>query len=192
LPKAFWAISILCVVYYSAIFPFTALSTDFFVENYKLTNQAAGRLTGVIVFISMVSTWAFGALIDVIGKRATIMIIGSLAMIPCHISMGYTNIPPIIPMVVLGLSFSLVPAALWPSVPLMVKDNQLGTAYGVISMVQNIGLALFPFLAGRIRDITGSYKPTMIMFSSLGVLGVIFAVWLKILERKGGGYLEKK
>lgn len=191
LPKPFWIISLLCVVFYSAIFPFTAFSTDFFVEHFKMPNQEAARLTGLIILISMFSTWIFGAIIDSIGKRATIMIIGAALMVPCHVAIGYTSIDPRIPMIVLGLSFSLVPAALWPAVPRLVKEKQLGTAYGVIAMIQNIGLALFPLLSGQIRDLSGSYKPAMIMFSGLGVLGVIFAVWLKIVEKKGGGYLDK-
>jgi nitrate/nitrite transporter NarK len=191
LPKPFWVISLLCVVFYSAIFPFTAFSTDFFVEQFKMTNQTAARLTGLIILISMCSTWLIGAVIDSIGKRATIMIIGAAMMVPCHVAIGYSSIDPRIPMIILGLSFSLVPAALWPAVPRLVKEKQLGTAYGVIAMIQNIGLGLFPLLAGRIRDHYGSYKPAMIMFSSLAILGVIFASWLKVLEKKGGGYLDK-
>lgn len=94
-------------------------------------------------------------------------------------------------MIVLGFSFSLVPAALWPALPLMVKEKQLGTAYGVIAMVQNIGLFAFPLAVGVIRDRTGSYNPAMIMFAGLGVLGLIFAFCLKAIESKGGHYLEK-
>ena len=191
LPSAFWVISLLCVTYYSAIFPFQGAATDFFIERYKMGHVAAGRLAGTIILISMLSTWFFGAIVDRIGKRATMMIIGSLAMIPCHISMAYTNINPWIPMIVLGLSFSLVPAALWPALPLMVKEKQLGTAYGVIAMVQNIGLFAFPLAVGAIRDNLGTYNPAMIMFAGLGVLGFIFAVWLKVLEAKEGHYLEK-
>lgn len=191
LPLAFWVISLLCVTYYSAIFPFQAAATDFFVERYGLDNVHAGRLAGTIILISMFTTWIFGAIVDRIGKRATMMIVGSLAMIPCHVSMAYTNIPPLIPMIVLGLSFSLVPAALWPAIPLMVKEKQIGTAYGLIAMIQNIGLFVFPLAVGRIRDTLGSYNPAMIMFAGLGVLGFIFAVWLKIIEAKGGHYLEK-
>ncbi len=184
-------ISLLCVTYYSAIFPFQACATDFFMERYGLNNIAAGRMASVLILISMCCTWIFGAIIDRIGKRATAMIIGSLAMIPCHISMAYTDISPWIPMIVLGLSFSLVPAALWPALPLIVKENQLGTAYGVIAVVQNIGLFIFPLAIGAIRDSMGSYNPAMIMFSMLGILGTIFAIWLKIIEAKGGHYLEK-
>ncbi len=191
LPTAFWVISLLCVTYYSAIFPFQGAATDFFMERYQMNNVQAGRLAGTIILISMFTTWIFGAIVDKYGKRATMMIIGSLAMIPCHISMAYTNINPWIPMIVLGLSFSLVPAALWPALPLMVKDNQLGTAYGVIAMIQNIGLFTFPLAVGAIRDATGSYNPAMIMFAGLGVLGLGFAIWLKVLEAKGGHYLER-
>ena len=93
-------------------------------------------------------------------------------------------------MIVLGLSFSLVPAALWPALPLIVKDKQLGTAYGVIAMVQNVGLFAFPIAAGAIKDLSGSYNPAMIMFAALGVLGLIFAIWLKSIEAKGGHFLE--
>lgn len=191
LPLAFWVISLLCVTYYSAIFPFQGAATDFFTERYNLDYVYAGRLAGTIILISMLSTWFFGFIVDKIGKRATLMIIGSLAMIPTHFSMGYSYISPWIPMIVLGLSFSLVPAALWPALPLMVKEKQLGTAYGVIAMVQNVGLFTFPLLVGLIRDRTGSYNPAMLMFALLGVFGLIFAVWLKIIEAKGGHYLEK-
>jgi len=191
LPPAFWVISLLCVTYYSAIFPFQGAATDFFTERYNLDYVFAGRLAGTIILISMFTTWFFGLIVDKIGKRATMMIIGSLAMIPTHFLMGYSYISPWIPMVVLGLSFSLVPAALWPALPLMVKEKQLGTAYGVIAMVQNVGLFTFPLLVGLIRDKTGSYNPAMLMFSVLGVLGFIFALWLKAIESKGGHYLEK-
>ena len=191
LPLSFWVISLLCVTYYSAIFPFQGCATDFFTERYGLDNIAAGRLAGTIILISMFTTWIFGAIVDRIGKRATMMIVGSLAMIPCHISMAYTDISPWIPMIVLGLSFSLVPAALWPALPLIVKENQLGTAYGVIAMVQNVGLFAFPLAVGTIRDSTGSYNLAMAMFAVLGVFGLIFAIWLKIVESKGGHYLEK-
>ena len=191
LPKAFWIISLLCVTYYSAIFPFQGAATDFFTERYNLNPIAAGKLAGTIILISMLSTWFFGAIVDRVGKRATMLIIGSLAMIPCHFLMGYSYISPWLPMIVLGISFSLVPAALWPALPLMVKENQLGTAYGVIAMIQNVGLFTFPLAVGAIRDHLGTYNPAMIMFAGLGVLGLIFAIWLKVVESKGGHYLEK-
>lgn len=190
LPAAFWAITLLCVTYYSAVFPFTGVAKDFFFEHHGMDKIAGGRLTSVILIISMCVTWFFGLIIDKIGKRATFMIIGSILMIPCHVSMAYTDVPPIIPIIVLGLSFALVPAALWPAVPLIVKEKNLGTAYAIIFLVQNIGLFAFEPLAAYIRDVTGNYKLSMVMFSGLAVFGVIFALWLKYLEKKGGGYLD--
>ncbi|OQX95649.1 MFS transporter [candidate division KSB1 bacterium 4572_119] len=191
LPLAFWVISLLCMTYYSAIFPFQGAATDFFIERYGYNNIHAGRIASILVTISMFTTWIFGAIIDRIGKRATMLIIGSLAMIPTHISMAYTDINPWIPMVVLGMSFSLVPAALWPALPLMVKEQHLGTAYGIIAMVQNIGLFAFPLAVASIHTRFNSYNPAMIMFAGLSFLGFIFAIWLKIIESKGGHYLEK-
>jgi nitrate/nitrite transporter NarK len=192
LPAAFWIITLLCVTYYSTIFPFTGVSKDFFYQHYGMDEIAGGRLSSIILIISMAVTWIFGLVIDKIGKRATLMIIGSVMMIPCHVSMAFTSVPPIIPMIVLGLSFSLVPAALWPAVPLIVKENYLGTAYGIIFMIQNIGLLIFEPLAGHLFDVSGNYKLSMVMFSVLGVIGLGFAIWLKILEKKGGGYLDTK
>ncbi len=191
LPLAFWVISLLCVTYYSAIFPFQGAATDFFTERYGLNNVDAARLAGTLILISMFTTWIFGAIVDRYGKRATLMIIGSLMMIPCHISMAYTDINPWIPMIILGISFSLVPAVLWPALPLIVSERQLGTAYGVIAMVQNIGLFLVPLAVGAIRDHTGSYNYAMLMFGALGVLGLIFAIWLKFIEVKQGRYLDR-
>lgn len=192
LPASFWAISFLCMTYYSAIFPFTGVAKDFFYQQHGLDKVAAGRLTSLILIISMSCTWLFGLLIDKFGKRATLMIIGSLALIPCHVSMAYTSVPLIIPMIIMGLSFSLVPAALWPAVPLIIKEKNLGTAYGLIFMIQNLGLFAFEVLAAKIFDVTGSYKLSMVMFSMLGFLGLAFAIWLKILEKRGGGYLDTR
>lgn len=192
LPLAFWVISGLCMIYYSAIFPFIAIAPRFFIEHYGMGDVEAGKVTGVIILLSMFTTWIFGLVVDKFGKRATLMIIGSLMMIPCHASLVLTDITPWIPMVVLGISFSLVPAALWPALPLMVKDENLGTAYGVIAMVQNIGLFAFPLLAGILRDSSGNYYSTMLMFSGCAVVGLLFAIWLKAIEMKQGSYLDRR
>jgi len=192
LPQAFWVISGLCMVYYSAIFPFIAIAPRFFVERYGMSDIDAGGATSVIIALSMGTTWLFGMVVDRFGKRATLLIIGSLMMIPCHASLVLTDVPPVIPLAVLGISFSLVPAALWPALPLMVKDEHIGTAYGVIAMVQNIGLFLFPLLAGKIRDISGSYYWAMLMFSGCAVAGLLLAIWLKSIEMKQGSYLDRR
>jgi MFS family permease len=119
------------------------------------------------------------------------MMLGALIMIPSHLTMGFTRVSPALPMIALGAAFVLVPAAMWPSVPLIVDKKRVGTAFGLMTMVQNIGLAAFPWLNGRLRDFTQSYTASEIMFASLGVFGLIFAVLLKRADRKEAGNLER-
>ena len=208
---SFWYVTMLCVTFYSAIFPFTALSTDFFVDKWGIARVAkttggflyqvfnnffhmfstAGGITSIIIFASMIAAPFAGHLVDKIGKRATLMIIGSLIMIPSHLLMGVTKIYPAYPMASLGIAFVLVPAAMWPSIPLVVKKEHVGTAFGLMTMIQNIGLALFPYLNGKLRDLTHTYTSSMVMFASLGLFGLIFALLLKKADAKANGVLER-
>ncbi len=207
----FWYVTLLCVTFYSAIFPFTALSTDFFVDKWGIARVAegsggflymvfsnflhmfstAGGITSIIIFASMILAPFAGRLVDKIGKRATLMIIGSLLMVPSHALMGLTKIYPAYPMIVLGAAFVLVPAAMWPSVPLIVRKERVGTAFGLMTAIQNIGLFLFPLLNGLLRDLTKTYTSSMLMFASLGFFGLIFALLLKKADKREGSALEK-
>jgi nitrate/nitrite transporter NarK len=118
------------------------------------------------------------------------MIVGSLIMIPSHALMGLTKIYPVIPMIALGAAFVLVPAAMWPSIPLIVRKERVGTAFGLMTAIQNVGLGLFPLLNGLLRDITKTYTSSLLMFASLGFFGLIFAFLLKRADAKEGGVLE--
>ena len=132
-----------------------------------------------------------GGLVDRIGKRASLMILGALLMIPCYLVMGFTMLPPRYPMILLGAAFVLVPAAMWPAVALLVDKNRTGTAYGLMTMIQNIGLALFPWLNGRLRVLTHTYEASMVMFALLGATGFVFALLLKRADARVGGVLER-
>jgi MFS family permease len=118
------------------------------------------------------------------------MIVGSIIIVPAHLVMGLTNIHPVFPMMALGAAFVLIPAAMWPSVPLLVKKSLTGTAFGLMTTIQLVGLSLFPILNGWLRDWTKSYTSSMIMFGSLGFLGLIFAILLKRADQREGGKLE--
>ncbi len=210
-PKSFWYVAILCVTFYSAIFPFTALSTDFFHDKWGIPLTAggsggflgqvfnniihmfstAGGTTTIIIFASMVLAPFAGQLVDKIGKRASLMTVGSLLMIPSFILMAFTMVQPRYPMMLLGAAFVLVPAAMWPAVPLIVRKEMVGSAFGLITMIQNIGLALFPYLNGKLRDVTHTYTASMLMFACLGFVGLIFAWLLKRADAKEGGALER-
>jgi len=206
----FWFVTGLCFTFYAAIFPFQSLSTDFFHTKWGIVRSVeaaggflaqvfnnflhifgtAGGVTSIIIFSSMILAPFAGRLIDRVGKRTTFMIAGSLLLIPCHLVMGLTKIYPAYPMILLGFAFVLVPAALWPSVPLIVKSNRVGTAFGLMTAIQNIGLGLFPLLNGLLRDRTGDYVASQVMFASLGLVGLTFALLLKRADRREGGVLE--
>lgn len=210
-PRAFWYVTILCVLFYSAIFPFTALSTDFFVQKWGIPRVAAisggffakvfnnflhmfstaGGITSIVTFGSMIFAPFAGALVDKVGRRVTFMLLGPLLMIPSHLLLGFTHIYPAFPMLMLGIAFILFPAALWPSIPLVVDKDKTGTAFGLAFMIQNIGLGLFPLLNGLLRDATHTYEASMIMFASVGVLSLIMVFILKREDRRIGGVLEK-
>jgi len=209
--SSYWYVVFLCVTFYSAIFPFTALATDMFHDKWgiPLTSESTGGflaqifdnflhmfstapgVTSIVIFASMIFAPFAGNLVDRIGKRATLMIVGSLMLIPAHLVMGITHWNPLPSMIVLGAAFVLVPAAMWPSVPLVVEENRVGTAFGLMTAIQNIGLGLFPLLNGKLRDVTGTYTATQIMFASLGVAGLIFAFLLLASDRRHGGKLEQ-
>jgi MFS family permease len=132
-----------------------------------------------------------GNMVDRIGRRASLMILGSLLLIPSHLVMGYSTIPPIFPMIVLGAAFVLVPAAMWPSVPLVVDKRFVGTAFGLMTLIQNFGLMAFPWLNGKLREATHNYEASMLMFASLGIVGLVFAFLLKRSDARHGSVLER-
>ena len=208
---SFWYISLLCLTFYSAIFPFTALSTDLFVDKWGIQRVAetsgsflmqvfsnffhmfstAGGISSIVIFASMLLAPFAGHLVDKVGKRASLMILGSLILIPSHLTLGLTHIYPAFPMITLGFAFVLVPAAMWPSIPMVVSKSRVGTAFGLVTTIQNVGLALFPFLNGLLRDKTQSYTASLVMFASLGIFGLVFALLLKRDDATKGFILEK-
>jgi MFS family permease len=182
-PRSFWYISILCGLFYSCIFPFTAFSTDFFTEKWHFDQTKASQISSIIIFFSMILTPVFGALVDRWGKRGTVMVAGSLMMIPTYLLMGYTDLTPVIAMSIMGMAFALVPAAMWPSLPYIITESRLGSAYGLMTMIQNVGLTIYPYIIGWARDCTGNYSSAMMVFSITMFAAFIFAVLLRQGER---------
>ena len=194
--KMFWIVALLCVLYYSAIFPFQRYATNFLEETLKIDAASAAQLFSCFPILAMCLTPLLGIFLDRKGKGASMLMAGSVIMIICHLSFAF--LLPALPykwlaltlIVVLGVSFSLVPAALWPSVPKIIDEKILGSAYCLIFWVQNIGLCLVPMLIGTLRNNTGGYLVPMIVFSSFGVLAFIFSLMLKAEDRKKGYGLE--
>ena len=192
--KMFWLVALLCVLYYSAIFPFQRYAPDFLNKTLGIENGA--QLFSCFPILAMVLTPFLGGFIDRKGKAASMLMIGSLIMIACHLSFAF--LLPLFPskalavaiIAILGVSFSLVPAALWPSVPKIIDERILGSAYCVIFWIQNWGLLLVPIVIGKVLDATGGYTLPMCIFSSFGVVALLIGMLLKREDKKKGYGME--
>ena len=204
--KGFWLIALLCVLFYSAVFPFIKYAADLMVQKYHVDPELAGTIPSLLPLGTLFLTPLFGTLYDRIGKGASLMITGAWLLIGVHVLFAL----PILNvwwfatfvMIVLGIAFSLVPSAMWPSVPKIIPENQLGTAYALIFWVQNWGLMLVPLLIGWVLNSfckgpvvdgiqTYDYTLPMSIFAVFGVLALIVALMLKAEDKKKGYGLQE-
>jgi MFS family permease len=219
---SFWYITALCVTFYSAMFPFQTFAIKFFQEAHGTTREVGGNLSSMLTLAAMIFTPLFGLLADKIGKRSLLMMFGSLLIIPVYLIMAYkvdlasfiglhggltvnlaffgiekAIIPYylMIPMSLMGIAFSLIPAVMWPSVAYIVDPKKLGTAYGLMTMIQNIGLFGFNLLIGWANDFSGAsaqnptgYNLGMWIFSCLGIFGLFFSLMLRRREMGVNGH----
>ena len=211
--RGWWFIAILCVLFYSAVFPFLKFAAGLMVNKFNINEEWAGVIPSILPFGTILLTPLFGNMYDRKGKGASIMILGSLMLIAIH---GLFSVPFLnhwlfaaVLVITLGIAFSLVPSAMWPSVPKIIPEKQLGTAYSMIFWVQNWGLMGVPALIGWVLDkycITGSaqkmvdgslstvniydYTLPMLIFTSFGIFALLFAFLLKREDKRKGYGLE--
>ncbi len=204
--KVFWLVALLCVLYYSAIFPFQKYAINMLQCNLDFTAEQAGLVFFVFPLGAAAITPFLGNYLDRKGKGASMLMLGAILMIVCHLSfalllpatksvlIAYAGI------ILLGISFSLVPAALWPSVPKLVDGRLLGSAYAVIFWIQNIGLYSFPMLIGSVlrssnpgvtNPLEYNYTVPMLVFASLGAAALLLGIWLKAEDKRKGYGLEE-
>lgn len=206
----FWIVALLCVLYYSAIFPFQKYAINMLQCNLGFSAEQAGFIFSVFPLGAAAITPFLGNFLDRKGKGATMLIFGALLLIICHVVFalvlpamkGSGVVGPIIAffaIILLGISFSLVPASLWPSVPKLVDNRLLGSAYAVIFWIQNIGLFVFPMLIGSVlRSVNAgvedplqyNYTVPMLIFASCGVVALVLGLTLKGMDKKKGYGLE--
>lgn len=207
--KGFWYIAILCVLFYSAVFPFLKYAPDLMINKFGISSKLSGIIPSLLPFGTILLTPFFGNLYDRKGKGATIMLIGSFMIVGIHLLFAipaFTSWWLALALIIaLGVAFSLVPSAMWPSVPKIIPENKLGTAYALIFWIQNWGLMGVPYLIGKVlnnycvidnnetvaEEITGTVVPEvttevaydytipMLIFTALGVLSILFAFLLK-------------
>ena len=204
--KTFLIIAGLCVLYYSAIFPFQKFAANMLECRLNISSTEASDIFSYFPIGAMVLTPILGGFLDKKGKGATMLIVGAILMICCHLvfaivpAESFTTTVAYSAIILLGISFSLVPAALWPSPPKLVENRYLGSAYSVIFWIQNIGLMLFPILIGWALSITNEgvtdprmydYTVPMLIFASLGIFAFLLGLWLKYEDKKKGYGLEE-
>lgn len=208
--RGFWLIALLCVLFYSAVFPFYKYGPDLMVNKFGVSEQWAGVLPSLVPFGTMLLTPFFGNIYDKKGKGASIMILGAFLLIIVHVIFYLPFITSVVAaflnVILLGIAFSLVPSAMWPSVPKIIPEKQLGSAYAIIFWIQNFGLWGIPLLIGIVLDktnpgiatakaagqsVTYNYQTTWIIFVALTIVALLVAFWLKAEDKRKGYGLEK-
>lgn len=190
----FWMIAFLCVFFYSSIRPFMKFATDLLINKYGVESVTAGWIVSALPYSTIILTPLFGSIYDRIGKGATLMLIGCILVTISHICLllpciTYTWFATIT-MVLLGIAFSLVPSAMWPSVPKIVPLKQLGTAYSIIYYIQNLGLMLVPMWVGdtigknTALDGHVNFTVPMMIFVAFGLASILVASILLIMDKK--------
>jgi len=188
--KSFWYVVGLCVTFYSVIFPFrSTFAIKYFQHAHGLSLQDAGALNGYVFLAAIFATPAFGFMADMLGRRAAFMAFGCFLLAAVFPILAYTQINLWLTTVMIGIAFSLVPAVMWPAVPYLVEPSRLGTAYGLMTMVQAMGLTVMNLLAGALNDANNAgpdnpagYTPMLWMFMILSLLGFVFAYALHARE----------
>ena len=188
--RSFWYVIGLCVTFYSVIFPFrSTFAIKYFQHAHGLSLQDAGALNGYVFLAAIFATPAFGFMADMLGRRAAFMAFGCFLLAAVFPILAYTQMSLWITTVMIGIAFSLVPAVIWPAVPYLVEPSRLGTAYGLMTMVQAIGLTAINLVAGALNDANGAgadnpagYTPMLWMFMILSLLGFVFAYALHARE----------
>lgn len=213
---SFWVVALLCVLYYSAIFPFQRYGANMLQCNLNgITPEAAANIFRWFPIGAAIITPFLGNFLDRKGKGATMLIYGALLLIVCHLIFAFllpathSSVLAYATIVILGISFALVPAALWPSVPKIIDEKILGSAYCLIFWVQNIGLCFVPKLIGSVLEssnaaneaviaaksagaefIPYNYTVPLVIFAGFGIAALLIAIYLKVLDRKRGLGLE--
>ncbi|MFN8902683.1 MAG: MFS transporter [Lysobacteraceae bacterium] len=195
-PRTYWTIVALCVVFYATVFPFRGFAINYFQQAHGLDRESAGALSSLLPMAAIVATPIFGLIVDRVGKRSLFMAAGSLLMLPLFLAVTYLPPGPLVglpggaevPLTLLvciglfGLVFSLIPAVLWHSVPQLVDEERLGSAYAMMTFCQQVGMAAVPLVIGTLNDWAGAspenpagYTPGMWFYTALGACGLGFS-----------------
>ena len=191
--SAYWRLLALCILWYAAIFAFrSTFSIKYFQHAHGLELAAAGAINGYVYLAALVATPAFGWLSDRSGRPAALLMFGALLLPLAMLAMAATTLPLWIGTVMIGVSYSLVPAVLWPLAARLVPEARLGTAFALLSIGLNVGIAAANLVAGHLNDSFGAgpghpagYLPMMAFFAASGAAGFLLALRLRAVDNRG-------
>lgn len=191
-PISFWYITLICITFYGAITSFEIFDPDILKHKFNMTPQQSGFLASMLMVATMIFMPIMGFIIDKSGKRATFLVFGSAIAVVSMATFMYLPVPAI-SIFVIGFAYSLIATALWATVPIIIENKSQGTAFGIMSYIQNMGLMLFPWLSGYIADLYTktvknvkilNYHPLLIFFIITLLGSLIFSILLKLNDKK--------
>lgn len=206
---SYWYLVGICLCFYSAIFPFRTFAIDLFTNRILdtqggldtteavrvLAHQEAGYFAGLLPLSALIATPLLGFLSDRIGKRATLLMAAALLFMPAFVLIGYTQVSLWVPICMMGVALSVIPAVLWPSVAYLVNPARLGTAYALMTLIMQIGFFAMNLLIGRANDTQNAalgnlagYQLGLLLLSGLAVGGFVFTALLRKREKGPKGH----
>ncbi|GMI27221.1 hypothetical protein TeGR_g3395 [Tetraparma gracilis] len=189
-PALYWVLAVCIALFYSIVFPFMA-NAPTYLEEEKFGLSSTGLRVSSVYGVSMVASVALGAFVDWFGRRTQIAIIGTGLTIPTFYLLGYTTVDPIVSMLMLGVSYSVCAAALWPSVQMLVPLRTSGTANGVATSVQMLGIGICNIVVGKLND-GATFSHQMLFFAGLGAASLATALSMFCADTDRKMYLGKR
>ncbi|KAJ3172277.1 Ras GTPase [Geranomyces variabilis] len=189
---SFWMLCFATMALYGSTVPFFPICTDFFQQKWYPGNpEMAGRVFSIPDIISSVGTPLCGLFIDRFGYRATLLPVCGVFLLTAHVLLGWTTLTPIVPMVILGIAYSIFASALWTCIPYLVGPHQLATSYGILSTCLNISLALLPLAVAKIRStFPDSFVPVEAFFIGIASVSIVMTIALCIVDERSGALLR--
>eukprot|EP01113_Clastostelium_recurvatum_P033162 TRINITY_DN4353_c0_g1_i1.p1 TRINITY_DN4353_c0_g1~~TRINITY_DN4353_c0_g1_i1.p1 ORF type:complete len:485 (-),score=72.07 TRINITY_DN4353_c0_g1_i1:61-1515(-) len=187
-PLVYWVVVFIVMVFYSTIFPFQSTATSYIQKKYLMPNDKAAFIVSLLPLSALFLSPIFGFIVDRVALRGVFVSIGLLALIPGFGLLMFSSWPqPYVSMILIGLVFSCVPAALWPSLPILIPEENIGLAFGILSGVINAGLSLFYWIQGRIS----SPVYEILLYVMLVLAGFVCSVWWNMMDYAKGGQVNR-